>query len=607
MLDIYYSATSVFALFILFIINRSVFSNRRPGQRYDEYQWFVQAVGLFLLVDSTWGFVHSYLNSQIIFMDAVLYNIAMILAVYTCCCYVCKFLELQQKKVKILKYLGSILLILDLVALVANFFTPIMFWVDAEGNYCTGIARTIGIGILITLFVVMALTTFFAIGNTEGERRSKIISIFFFSLVLTVSLIVQGINPIYPYLSVGLVLANVIVYVQIHVAEQTYQLEKITRLKNRLEESHEQLEKSSFELKKQKRMLESSGIATWELTIKEGCRTRLKTDAKMKELMGLPADTNLTEEEMCEMLVSRINPQDVPSFMEYDQKLRSGIRCECTYRWNNPILGERYVRCGGTSVLKNEGETVCYGYHYDVTEMTMLEKELKISLAASEAKTKFIQNMSHEIRTPLNAMFGFSQLLGMPDGTWTDNEKEKYNRIIFNSFEMLEMLVNDILDSADVQHGNYRMEMSQFIVNDVCENAMMSVEFRRPGNVEMKFTSDLADNHAIYSDSRRIQQILVNFLTNACKHTAKGEIHLHVTDKEIPGKIVFSCSDTGHGVPADQAEAIFGRYTKLDQNVQGSGLGLNICNIIAGKLDAKVYLDTSYTGGACFKLEIANK
>lgn len=241
-------------------------------------------------------------------------------------------------------------------------------------------------------------------------------------------------------------------------------------------------------------------------------------------------------------------------------------------------------------------------------EISKLKNELAISIEANETKTRFIQNMSHEIRTPLNAMFGFSQLLGMPDGTWTEKEKERYNNIIYNSFNMLEMLVNDILDSADVQHGNYRIELEEFEVNRLCKNAVMSVEFRLPGHVEMHFTTELEDKHTITSDSRRIQQILINYLTNACKNTSQGEIHLHVSNTEKPGKLTFSVTDTGKGVPLEKAEEIFGRYNKLDQKAQGSGLGLNICHIIATKLNGKVYLDTSYTGGgARFILEIDDK
>ncbi|MCQ2145043.1 MAG: HAMP domain-containing histidine kinase [Bacteroidales bacterium] len=235
------------------------------------------------------------------------------------------------------------------------------------------------------------------------------------------------------------------------------------------------------------------------------------------------------------------------------------------------------------------------------------QRILEDNIAANKAKTMFLQNMSHEIRTPLNALFGFAQLLGLPDGAWTESEKEQYNRYIYNSYNMLDMLIGDIIDIADSEHGNYRIQMSDINVNQICMNAIMSVEFRKPNDVEMYFTSDLPDDHTVNSDGRRIQQVLINYLTNACKHTAKGEIHLHCSTTENPGKLTFSVTDTGEGVPAEKADEIFNRFTKLNQFSQGSGLGLNICKMIAEKLGGEVYLDKSYTKGARFVFVINDK
>ncbi len=123
----------------------------------------------------------------------------------------------------------------------------------------------------------------------------------------------------------------------------------------------------------------------------------------------------------------------------------------------------------------------------------------------------------------------------------------------------------------------------------------------------MYFTSDVPDDYVIRSDGRRIQQVLVNYLSNACKHTEEGEIHLHCSATEHPGRLTFSVTDTGEGVPPEKADVIFNRFTKLNQFVQGSGLGLNICLTIANKLGGEVYLDKSYTDGARFVFIIDNK
>ena len=238
-----------------------------------------------------------------------------------------------------------------------------------------------------------------------------------------------------------------------------------------------------------------------------------------------------------------------------------------------------------------------------ISEMKM-QQILAENIAANKAKTIFLQNMSHEIRTPLNAMFGFAQLLGLPDGSWTQEEKDQYNSYIFNSYNMLDMLIGDIIDISDSENGSYRIESGSVNINTVCRNAIMSVEYRKQEGVDMHFTTDISDDFTLVSDGRRIQQVLTNFLTNACKNTMEGSIHLHCSGSEKPGHITLSVADTGPGIPADKAEEIFQRFTKLNDFVQGSGLGLNICRMIASKLNAEVYLDQTYTNGARFVMEL---
>ena len=227
-------------------------------------------------------------------------------------------------------------------------------------------------------------------------------------------------------------------------------------------------------------------------------------------------------------------------------------------------------------------------------------KYMKESIEANRSKTMMLQNMTHEIRTPLNAMFGFSQLLSMPEGSVSDDEKREYFNYIYNSFNMLSMLIDDVLDVANAEHGNYKIQKSEFRINEVCRSAVQMAEMRLMAGVNMYFTSEVTDDYTVVSDSRRIEQVLVNFLTNACKHTRKGEIHLHLSTTENPGQLTFSVTDTGSGVSKDIAKDVFERYKKADDETQGSGLGLHICKTIADKLGAEIKLDETYTGGARF-------
>jgi signal transduction histidine kinase len=237
-----------------------------------------------------------------------------------------------------------------------------------------------------------------------------------------------------------------------------------------------------------------------------------------------------------------------------------------------------------------------------INELTAANKKAEI---ANAAKTRFVQNMSHEVRTPLNAIVGFSQLLSLPDDSLTPEEKQEFSNHIMNNTKILIMLLEDILNTTDMDKGEYKITYDEGEVHFMCRAAISSSEHRLHSGVEMFYEPESQEPFTFRTDPQRVQQILINLLTNACKHTSKGKIVLSSSLTAKPGFVTFSVTDTGPGVPADQAEAIFDRFTKLNSFVQGTGLGLSICREIATLMGANVYLDTTYTGGgARFVFEV---
>ena len=232
------------------------------------------------------------------------------------------------------------------------------------------------------------------------------------------------------------------------------------------------------------------------------------------------------------------------------------------------------------------------------------EKARQAAVEANNMKTLFVQNMSHEIRTPMNAIIGFAQLLGLPDGMNTEEEKQEYLSYVMNNSNLLSMLIGDILSLSDMENGNYKLNIAPCNLNEMCRLAVRSVDHRAQPGVEVSFTTELPEKARVLTDGMRVQQLLINYLTNACKHTMKGSIRLHCSLDENPGQVTFSVTDTGTGVPPEEAENIFQRFVKLNAHAQGTGLGLHICSLIAKGLDGRVYLDTSYTGGARFVFTI---
>src|SRR5574344_311635 len=246
-------------------------------------------------------------------------------------------------------------------------------------------------------------------------------------------------------------------------------------------------------------------------------------------------------------------------------------------------------------VLKGEVDKVKKARDDADRERISAEKAKREAENANKMKSLFIQNMSHEIRTPLNAIIGFTDLLNESDNELDKSEKEQFRGLIHDNGNLLTTLINDILDLSKLESGTYDMHITSLSASTLCNNAMASVQNRVKEGVKL-FFDDPGYEIIFNSDPQRALQILTNLLTNACKCTDAGSITLSY--KKIDDNISFSVTDTGCGIPAENAEKIFDRFEKLDRFKQGTGLGLNICRQIATLLKGKIYVDTSYTSGA---------
>jgi signal transduction histidine kinase len=235
--------------------------------------------------------------------------------------------------------------------------------------------------------------------------------------------------------------------------------------------------------------------------------------------------------------------------------------------------------------------------------MRSLKKARDISEKSNLMKEAFVHNISHEIRTPLNGIIGFSQLLCLPEGYNTDEEKSEYLQYVMNNSQLLTVIINDLLSLSDMENGEFGVTLAPCNLNDMVRLAIKSIEHRLPFGVTIVREPGIPEDLRIITDGMRVQQVLINFLTNACKYTEEGTITIASSLNENPGYVTFSVADTGMGIPKEKAEEIFDRFTKLTDR-QGAGLGLSVCRLIAQALDGEVWLDTSYTAGARFVFTI---
>ena len=232
--------------------------------------------------------------------------------------------------------------------------------------------------------------------------------------------------------------------------------------------------------------------------------------------------------------------------------------------------------------------------HSQMRQEAMKEKAVQ----AIQRKNMFLSNMSHEVRTPLNAIVGFSAVLTDEDESFDDESRREFSEIIkVNSFQLLK-LINDILDFSDFENDNITFNIRTHDAVKLCNEVVETVMASRKLEVEMRFDTDLSVL-MLDTDDARLRQVLINLLVNAAKFTEQGSIVLELKMDDADTAL-FSVTDTGCGIPPEKQHLIFERFEKLNDFVQGSGLGLSICQLIVKYMNGKLWVDSGYTRGARF-------
>ena len=334
------------------------------------------------------------------------------------------------------------------------------------------------------------------------------------------------------------------------------------------------------------------GVLLWGVE-----RRLLASNAMAAELMGHPPGLLVpgrTEDELLQNMVQR---------GEWGDGKRSEAMVRTLRGLDRSVPYVRQVTTKAGRVLDTRSDPTPGGgwisTYTDVTEARAVEEELRrakeVAEAANQAKSRFLATMSHELRTPLNSVIGFSDALLREAAQPSADRVIEFAQQINDAGRQLLGLINIILDVARIEAGRFDLAEDPVDVARMVRAAVRQSDSSAQA-AEITLVADLPDRLPILrSDERRLQQALMQLLSNAIKFTdAGGSVTVGVT-LEPEGDLLLYVQDTGIGIPEGDLERVFEPFTQLDSTLsrryQGAGLGLYIARALVighgGKLTLK--------------------
>ena len=270
---------------------------------------------------------------------------------------------------------------------------------------------------------------------------------------------------------------------------------------------------------------------------------------------------------------------------------------------------------GKTAELKEQAvrlEQVVQELEMQTDELQRANRELAQSQAEAEkanhAKMEFLAVMSHELRTPLNAINGYTELMEMEIGGVVSAAQREYLARIKRSGKFLLVLINDVLNFAKVHAGSVDIKREPVRLDTILETSHVLVEPQmKARNIAYRFVAIDATCIAV-GDSEKIEQVILNLLTNALKFTDPGG-SITLSCESSDGRARIKVADTGRGIPPAKLESVFDPFVQLDRSANpgsqhGVGLGLAISRELARAMGGELTAESEVGKGSVFTLAL---
>ena len=351
-------------------------------------------------------------------------------------------------------------------------------------------------------------------------------------------------------------------------------------------------------------VLKTMRLCVWRVNLKTRVVSFDSDYRDQGDILYFPPDATVED------VFSHVLPEYRETFKKGWDDLLSGVveqfhlqyQIEASHS-TKPYWSESYVTVEKRD-LNGNPETLV-GTSMRIDQQKEIESSLKEALFHAEEsdrlKSAFLTNISHEIRTPLNAIVGFSEVLGMAE---SEEERQHLVGLIQKNNTQLLTLFDDIVNLSKLEaRGGGNITKKTFELKEVVDELFDKFDSTaKEVHVQLRL-DDAGPLPTLYTDRDRIREILNQYLSNALKFTSEGQVTVGCS--ELDDTIRIWVRDTGKGIPADKCnEQIFDRFVKVDEFVQGSGLGLSICRSMASSLGGSVGVESDFGKGSTFWVEL---